>query len=86
MAESSPATRVEAHHAAAEEGAATLADFLLRRSGLGLYPGRGIDVIEGAADALAEVLGWDAARRTEEIATYRALIDAEAPQRLEASG
>jgi glycerol-3-phosphate dehydrogenase len=84
LAPGSAATRVEAHHAATEEGAATLADFLLRRSGLGLVRDRGTDLLDAAADALGEVLGWDAARTAAEITSYRALIAAGSSRTVEA--
>ncbi len=64
---------------AAEEGAATLADFLLRRSCLGLAPDRALPLVDRAADALAEALSWSDARRADEVATYREEVGAPLP-------
>lgn len=77
LAPGSAAARVEAYHAALDEDAATLADLLLRRTALGLEPDRGLGVAAGAADALAQALGWDRARGEAELESYRAAVAAE---------
>lgn len=71
-----PELAAEAVHAAEREGAATLADFLLRRSLLGLRADQGLAAAEAAARALAPVLGWDEARVAREVADYRAAVAA----------
>lgn len=62
-----PVTRAEITYAAREEMALTLADALVRRTEAGSagHPGR--NAVEAAADVLARVHGWDAARRVREV-------------------
>lgn len=69
-----PAVRGEVKLAVEREMALTLADFMDRRSALLLFsPGFGLAGVETAADVMAELLGWDDARRTHELAAYRQL-------------
>jgi glycerol-3-phosphate dehydrogenase len=66
--------RGEVKLAVEREMALTLADFMDRRSALLLFsPGFGLAGVETAADVMAELLGWDDARRTHELAAYRQL-------------
>ncbi len=52
--------------------ALTLIDFMDRRAALLLFsPNFGLAGAEAAADIMAEALGWDAHRRTRELAEYR---------------
>ena len=53
------------------EFAVTLADVLARRLLLAFEPGHGMESVERAAALLGARLGWDEARRTEEIEGYR---------------
>lgn len=51
-----------------EEMALTLKDILFRRTGIGTLGHPGKDVLKKVADAAAKILGWDSARKKEEIA------------------
>lgn len=65
-------------YAAAAEGALHLEDILARRTRISIeYPHRGVHCAEQTARLVAPVLGWDAATVEQEIATYRARVDAE---------
>ena len=55
-----------------EEGAATLADILLRRTMVGLGPRCAVGADVAAAAVAVRHLGWDAARAAAEVAAYRA--------------
>ena len=67
-----PALRGEVRLAVEREMALTLVDFMDRRAALLLFsPNFGLAGADAAADIMAEALGWDAARRTRELAKYR---------------
>lgn len=67
-----PALRGEAYLAATREMAATLVDFMDRRSALLLFsPDFGLAGVEEAAAILGDVLGWDDGRRKAEVDGYR---------------
>lgn len=71
-----PAVRGEAYLAATREMAATLVDFMDRRSALLLFsPDFGLAGAEEAAAILGDVLGWDDDRRQTEVEGYRAYAD-----------
>jgi glycerol-3-phosphate dehydrogenase len=72
-----PAVRGEVKLAVETEMASTLADFMDRRGALLLFsPDFGLaGVAEGAA-IMADILGWDGARRDREIASYQRLARA----------
>jgi glycerol-3-phosphate dehydrogenase len=53
-----------------EQWCATLDDFLLRRSALGLAPDRGRAAVARVAEELQGLLGWSDARRDDEIRGY----------------
>jgi glycerol-3-phosphate dehydrogenase len=55
--------------------AVTLTDVLARRVLLAFEPGHGLDVVDDAVEVLATQLGWDAARREEEVAGYRRWLE-----------
>jgi glycerol-3-phosphate dehydrogenase len=61
--------------AVTHEGAATLEDVVYRRTRVALYEpdARGL-AVEPAADRMAELLGWDEARRDREVDAVRALL------------
>jgi glycerol-3-phosphate dehydrogenase len=63
-------TREEVRFAVTREAARTVDDVLLRRTMLGLEADLGLPVLEPLADLMAELLGWDEARRRLEIAAY----------------
>ncbi|NGP03929.1 glycerol-3-phosphate dehydrogenase [Rhodococcus sp. 14C212] len=70
--------QVEVVYAAAAEGALHLEDILARRTRISIeYPHRGVHCAEQTARLVAPVLGWDAATVEQEIATYRARVEAE---------
>ncbi|MDX2166232.1 MAG: glycerol-3-phosphate dehydrogenase/oxidase [Deltaproteobacteria bacterium] len=69
-------TRAEIEYAVREEMALTLEDVLERRCRLLLWDTElGASVAEGAARILAARLGWDEARRRDEVAHYLALVE-----------
>ncbi|MBI3974567.1 MAG: glycerol-3-phosphate dehydrogenase [Chloroflexi bacterium] len=74
-----PAIVAELVRAVESEWALTLADFLLRRSDLGLHADQALDDAERIAAAMGELLRWDATNQAEQVALYRAEI---APMRL----
>jgi len=61
-------------HAVQEEGAATVGDFLLRRSPLGLGPSQGLDAVATVAQEMGSLLGWSSAEQQRQIDSYRALV------------
>jgi glycerol-3-phosphate dehydrogenase len=70
--------RVEAHYAAAAEGAVHLVDILERRMRLNYESrDRGKGAAEAAASIVAPVLGWDADQEAQEIADFNAHVDAQ---------
>lgn len=70
-----PAVSIEElRHAARHEHVRTLADLLFRRTDLGWTPSMGLAVSRRAAEAVADILGWDEVRVTAEVAAYRALV------------
>ena len=69
--------RAEVLYAVRAEGARHLADVLERRTRLDYETrDRGVAAAEEAAAIIAPELGWDEARREQEIASYRAVIAA----------
>lgn len=63
----------EVHHGVAEEMALRLSDLLRRRTSAALLPYRRDEgMIKKVADEMAGLLGWDEARRKDEIADYLA--------------
>ena len=70
--------RVEAHYAAAAEGAVRLGDILERRMRLNYETAdRGKNAAEAVAAIVAPVLGWDEDRAAAEIADFNAHVDAQ---------
>lgn len=65
-------------HAVKQEMACSLADVLFRRTGLGTIGHPGKDIVERIAHQMADLLGWDQARREREMqeieAAYRCLL------------
>jgi len=69
-----PALRGEVKLAVDHEMALTLVDFMDRRGALLLFsPDHGLSGVEAAAQIMGELLGWDEARRANEIAAYERL-------------
>jgi glycerol-3-phosphate dehydrogenase len=73
-------------HAAIHERALHLDDVLLRRLPLGMGKHRVGDAVDRSADIMARLLGWDVARRTDEIARYLAALYPPATPQTEAQG
>lgn len=70
--------RVEAHYAAAAEGAVHLGDILERRMRLNYEAAdRGKNAAEAVAAIVAPVLGWDADRQSTEVENFHAHVDAQ---------
>lgn len=70
--------RVEAHYAAAAEGAVHLGDVLERRMRLNYETrDRGRGAAEAVAAIVAPILGWDAEREAKEIADFTAHVEAQ---------
>lgn len=67
----SAAIRAELVFAVRHEFARTLTDVFARRVLLAFEPGHGLEVVDAAADLLAEVLGWAPRQRAAEIDEYR---------------
>jgi glycerol-3-phosphate dehydrogenase len=66
-----PDLAAELVYAVEQEEARTLADVLLRRTGIGWRPCRGLDCAETAAAVLGRHAGWNAARQVLEVRQYR---------------
>ncbi|WP_166349661.1 glycerol-3-phosphate dehydrogenase/oxidase [Phytoactinopolyspora limicola] len=70
--------KVEVSYGVRYEGALHLEDMLTRRTRISIeYPHRGLDAARSAAELMAEVLGWDAARIDHEVAVYTERVEAE---------
>ena len=70
--------RVEAHYAAAAEGAVHLSDILERRMRLNYEAAdRGKNAAEAVAAIVAPVLGWGADRQSAEVEKFNAHVDAQ---------
>jgi glycerol-3-phosphate dehydrogenase len=70
----SPDIRAQIVHAVEQEGAATLADALLRRTGVGLSRCLGLDCASEAAQVMARCAGWDEQRTAQRVAEYQAYV------------
>lgn len=68
------------------EGAVNLEDLIYRRTRLPLYDLDARSAVEPLADRMGEVLGWDAARRREEIAHMHGRLDDDLGFQRELSG
>lgn len=72
LAEGVPSLRGEVRLAVEREMAATLIDFMDRRAALLLFaPDSALAGASAAAEIMGELLGWDSARREEEVEHYR---------------
>jgi glycerol-3-phosphate dehydrogenase len=58
-----------------EEYALTAADFLLRRTDLGLRPGQGLDALDTVVAEMGALLGWSTGERARETESYRREIE-----------
>jgi glycerol-3-phosphate dehydrogenase len=55
-----------------EESALTVADFLLRRSAVGLMSCQGLDAVETVAQEMGRLLKWSQAEQRRQVGDYRA--------------
>ncbi len=67
--------RAQVLHAIRDEMAQTLADVVFRRTGLATGENPGDDVLEAVADLMAGELGWDIARKEQELARVKARFE-----------
>jgi glycerol-3-phosphate dehydrogenase len=68
----------EIRYAVTHEGALHLEDVLTRRTRISIeYPHRGVACAQAVADAIGDILGWDAATRSREVDTYVDRVAAE---------
>lgn len=68
----------EIRYAVTHEGALHLEDVLTRRTRISIeYPHRGTACADAVAELMAGILGWDAATRAAEVASYVARVEAE---------
>jgi glycerol-3-phosphate dehydrogenase len=65
----------EVVHAVQSEWAQTLGDVLLRRNALGLSACQALDCVDRVTDRMGAMLGWDQARRHEEVEAYRREVE-----------
>jgi glycerol-3-phosphate dehydrogenase len=74
LADSGAGPAVEARHAVLREGALTLEDYWVRRSGRAWFDhNAGLDALEPAAAEMSALLGWPAEETSRQIAACRAL-------------
>ncbi len=70
--------KVEIVYAASHEGALHLDDLLARRTRISIeVDDRGVACADDAAELVAPILGWDERRVEDEVAAYRARVEAE---------
>ena len=69
-----PDIAAQVEEAVEREWAVTLADLLLRRTGIGTSPCLGLDCAVRAARLMGQAAGWDETRQAQEIGDYRALV------------
>jgi glycerol-3-phosphate dehydrogenase len=70
-----PTILAEVERAVVDEWARSLGDVLLRRTPLGLESCQALDCLEGIADHVAPLLGWDTAEKARQIEAYRREIE-----------
>ncbi len=66
----------QVRHAVEEEGALTVADFLLRRSAVGLMACQGLDAVGAVASEMGRLLGWSTDEQRAQVEAYQALASA----------
>ena len=72
-----PSVRLsDLRHAVRQEHARTLTDLLFRRVPVGWSETMGHECCQRAAEAVADLLGWDRARLGQEVTAYRAYVEA----------
>jgi glycerol-3-phosphate dehydrogenase len=68
----SPDILAQVENAVKEEGAMTVADFLLRRTAIGLMSCQGLDAVETVAQEMGRLLKWSLAEQRRQVEDYRA--------------
>jgi len=66
-----PDILAQVEHSIKEEGALTVADFLLRRTNLGLMSCQGLDAVETVAREMGRLLKWSQAEQRRQVEDYR---------------
>jgi glycerol-3-phosphate dehydrogenase len=67
-----PDILAQVEHSVKEESAHTVADFLLRRSNVGLMSCQGLDAVETVAQEMGRLLKWSQAEQRRQVEAYRA--------------
>jgi glycerol-3-phosphate dehydrogenase len=67
-----PDILAQVEHSVKEEGAFTVADFLLRRTNAGLMSCQGLDAVETVAQEMGRLLKWSQAEQRRQVEDYRA--------------
>jgi glycerol-3-phosphate dehydrogenase len=67
-----PDLLAQVQHSVKEESALTVADFLLRRSAVGLMSCQGLDAVETVAQEMGRLLKWSQAEQRRQVGAYRA--------------
>ena len=67
-----PDILAQVEHSVKEEGAFTVADFLLRRTTAGLMSCQGLDAVETVAQEMGRLLKWSQAEQRRQVEDYRA--------------
>jgi glycerol-3-phosphate dehydrogenase len=68
----SPDILAQVEHGVKEEGALTVADFLLRRTAVGLMSCQGLDAVDTVAKEMGRLLKWSQAEQRRQVEDYRA--------------
>ncbi|HEX7364610.1 MAG TPA: glycerol-3-phosphate dehydrogenase/oxidase [Dehalococcoidia bacterium] len=66
----SPDIVAQVEHAVKEEGAMTIADFMLRRTAVGLMSCQGLDAVEPVAAEMGRLLKWSQAEQKRQVGYY----------------
>ncbi|OGN92742.1 MAG: hypothetical protein A2Z75_08490 [Chloroflexi bacterium RBG_13_50_10] len=67
-----PDILAQVEHSVKEESALTVADFLLRRSNVGLMSCQGLDAVDAVAQEMGRLLKWSQAEQRRQVEDYRA--------------
>lgn len=68
----SPDILAQVEHAVTEEGALTVADFMLRRTAVGLMSCQGLDAVEPVATEMGRLLKWSQTEQKRQVGNYLA--------------
>jgi glycerol-3-phosphate dehydrogenase len=70
----SPDILAQVEHSVTEEGAFTVADFILRRTNAGLMSCQGLDAVETVAKEMGRLLKWGQAEQHRQVEDYRTWV------------